>query len=130
VNLKDFYQDWTDATNFKIEPGETAFIYQSGSDVPLSPKYPNDEYRIVNRKYEMPDGTSLTVNMEEKDAATKVYTIDSEGGILRSVDAVAQTGEEDYAIHRIPTGTFMVDENLSPFQETIELENSNQGRGR
>ena len=69
----------------------------------------------------MPNNEVRKVNMESEEAMSLINEIESLGGALKSVDAVARSGEEDYAINRIPTATFTINDQLNPTE---------MGRGR
>lgn len=91
-----------------------ANVVRGGEEEEVKLKYPTDEYRIVTRSYEMPNGEIQAVNLESEEALQKISEIESLGGVLKTVDAVAQSGEEDYLKNHIPTATFTVNDQLNP----------------
>ncbi len=129
--------DWKDVNYFSLTPneGETVNIYKGDLKNSFKPKYPNDSYRIVARNYRMPSGEIIKITNEDELAKEKMLQLEQLGGVLETIDAVAKTGEEDYAKNKIPTGQFMIDNNLSPNSieldnEVLEYLNNNEGRGR
>jgi len=129
--------EWQKVTNFDLTPEEGqdyVNIYGGDLNKPLKPLYPNDSYRVVTRNYKMPNGEIIKVSLEDASANQKMAELESLGGILETVDAVAKTGEEDYAKRKIPTGQFIIDDNLSPNveldKEILDYLNEGQGRGR
>ena len=83
----------------------------------------------------MPSGEIIKITNEDELAKEKMLQLEQLGGVLETIDAVAKTGEEDYAKNKIPTGQFMIDNNLSPNSieldnEVLEYLNNNEGRGR
>ena len=94
-------------TNFTLKENSAIYTNTDLSE-PLTPAYQNDSYRIVAEHYQMPDGTIVTVNLEENNRQEKIDSILSSGGVLQSVSGVAKSGEEDYLENKIPTGVFDV----------------------
>jgi len=125
------FEDWTEAQGFQLNNENVAIF---AGNVPFTPLYPNDEYRIVTRNYELPSGEIVSVNMESDEADITKAQVEEMGGVLKTVDAVAKSGEEDYALNKIPTGRFVIDNHLNPMneldQEVVDFLNQNQGRGK
>ncbi len=114
--------NWSNISDFTVgQENGLSNVLLGDEEKAVKLKYPNDEYRIVTRTYEMPNNEVRKVNMESEEAMSLINEIESLGGALKSVDAVARSGEEDYAINRIPTATFTINDQLNPTE---------MGRGR
>lgn len=133
-SVDEMTPNWNnEVTSFRLaHDNETTSIFGGDYSKPLTPLYPNDDYRVVARNYVMPDGSIEHVSLEDENALAKISQIESAGGVLQTVSAVAKTGEEDYAKNHIPTGNFVIDNHLVPNNELDQeiTDYLNQGRGR